>query len=442
MALDADTVLEVQTGGNDDNGGGFVSSASGTDWSQQTSAKESQTDGACADHSGPTYTFTSAAASFSTDDVEGNLIHITDTGAGGHAITGWYEVKSVNSETSVELDRDPTDGTDETGIDYKLGGCLATPGGLGKILNDHGVDGMKAYIKSGTYTLTTASANVSGGTISTSNGLDVYIEGYGTTRGDLGAKPVLDASSYTGVSLWQLGVITGRGQGVNLKADGQDGSGNVGFNGDGYRATFYRCEALDCNTGFDTNAAPLECLAVSCTTGFDSWTAVDCEAKACGTGFNSTYVIGCLAHDCTTKGFGLSNNFLGVCCGAWNNTGDGFGNASAKDVTIQGCWSINNTGYGFNVDSAVILHNCATYNNSSGKRPVGQLFDDIGHQTLTGDPFKNSGSDDFRPDNVANEGALLRGNGGGVPSQINNVDIGPVQHGDFQPIIQRLRRVM
>lgn len=124
-AIDATCQWDMKSAGSNTNGGGFVSSGGGTDWSQQTSAKETQTDGACSDH--VTFAFTSASASFQTDDVAGNLIYISDTGDGGHFVVGWYEVKSVTNETTIVLDRDPTDGTNDTGADYKLGGCLASP---------------------------------------------------------------------------------------------------------------------------------------------------------------------------------------------------------------------------------------------------------------------------------------------------------------------------
>lgn len=77
-------------------------------------ANVARTDGVCADHAGPTYTFTSVGGGLAS----AKRIIITDAGAGGHGLVGNYVVKSVNSATSVELDRDPTDGTNETGLDY------------------------------------------------------------------------------------------------------------------------------------------------------------------------------------------------------------------------------------------------------------------------------------------------------------------------------------
>ena len=73
-----------------------------------------RTDGVCADHTGPTYTFTSASGGM----LGAQQIHITDAGATAHGVVGYYKVHSINSATSIELYEDPTDGTNETGIDF------------------------------------------------------------------------------------------------------------------------------------------------------------------------------------------------------------------------------------------------------------------------------------------------------------------------------------
>lgn len=76
------------------------------------------TDGACSDHS--TYTFTSATGGLTG----ARILQVTDAGNGGHAVKDFYTIVAVNSDTSVELSRDPTDGTDESGINFTaLTGC-------------------------------------------------------------------------------------------------------------------------------------------------------------------------------------------------------------------------------------------------------------------------------------------------------------------------------
>jgi hypothetical protein len=73
------------------------------------------TDGACADHTTP-FVFTSASGGL--DDAK--FIRITDTGAGGKGIIGTYTVSTVTDTNTVELTADPTDGTNETNMDWEI----------------------------------------------------------------------------------------------------------------------------------------------------------------------------------------------------------------------------------------------------------------------------------------------------------------------------------
>src|SRR3990172_522671 len=88
MALPATTVWEVRTDGNDANGGGFVTGASGTDRSQQAAAQIAYTDLVIG---GTTTELTSAAFPFSAAEV-GNILNVT---GGTGFTTGWYQVVSV-----------------------------------------------------------------------------------------------------------------------------------------------------------------------------------------------------------------------------------------------------------------------------------------------------------------------------------------------------------
>ena len=74
------------------------------------------TDGVNSDHTGPTFTFTAASGGL-TGAIQ---IEIIDTGAGGNGILGIKDVASVNSDISVELTVDPTNGTNETGMDWAI----------------------------------------------------------------------------------------------------------------------------------------------------------------------------------------------------------------------------------------------------------------------------------------------------------------------------------
>src|SRR3989344_5109514 len=152
MALSANTIFEVRTSGSDTNGGGFVTGASGTDWSQQNAAQYAVTDGVTAG----TTTITSATANFGTD-VVGNIMYVE--GGTGAVAAGFYQITARASSTSITVDRS-TGLTAGTGVTLNIGGALATPGRI--IQTGILADGNKVYIKSGTYTLTTTTPGPAG----------------------------------------------------------------------------------------------------------------------------------------------------------------------------------------------------------------------------------------------------------------------------------------
>ncbi len=77
---------------------------------------DNATDGAAADHTGPTFVFTSVTGGL----VGAIQVQITDTGAGGNGLIGLYRVVTQTDDNTVALDRDPTNGSDETGLDFEV----------------------------------------------------------------------------------------------------------------------------------------------------------------------------------------------------------------------------------------------------------------------------------------------------------------------------------
>lgn len=77
---------------------------------------DSATDGAAADHTGPAFVFTSATGGL-TGAVQ---VTVTDTGDSGNAIIDTYDVSVQTDDNTVSLTRDPTNGTDEVGIDFNV----------------------------------------------------------------------------------------------------------------------------------------------------------------------------------------------------------------------------------------------------------------------------------------------------------------------------------
>jgi hypothetical protein len=432
MALSAATVLEIEIGGSDTNGGGFVTGASGTDWSKQSSPQYSVTDGVTAG----TTTITSATAAFGTD-VVGNLIYVQ--GGTGSVTAGWYQITVRNSSTSITVDRS-TGLTSGTGVTLHVGGAFATPGLAVSIMT---VTGMKAWWKySATdYTITTATAG-SGGPIAVQNG--TVLEGYDQTRGDrTGNRPRITwpSSGVTAGSLTYLITTSGSARKyiANVAANGNNIT-NVGCFNLGTGATALQCTATNFGgtggIGFTNGGTTCKsCSASSGLTGFSGGSTIsDCTATSCTTGFlTGIFHTDCIATSCTNGFSTISSAAVFRRCTADSNTTAGF------VVTGQGefdsCISSNQSGaggIGFSIGTNIsTLNNCASYNNSS--EVTGTALSNEGmilSASFTGgQPYVTAGSQ-FAPNATANSGALLRNAGIGVFGQTDNCDIGAVQHAD------------
>lgn len=433
MALSANTVWEVRTTGNDTNGGGFVTGASGTDWSQQDTAQYAVTDGVTAG----TTTITSATANFGTD-VVGNIMYVQ--GGTGSVAAGWYQIVSRTNATTVVVDRS-TGLTAGTGVTLNIGGAFLTLGVLGKseILGSDG-DGNRVWVKSGTYTMTTTTDNVSGGPLLIFGfATGVSIQGYQTTRGDLAARPLISAGSVTGLG---NGVIRFGGQRcgtvINMEYDANNGTGNgIGFN---TALTYYRCVVRNASTsgsfGFGSGANCFRCAAINCATGFGPGFTSYCIADTCGTGFAGANTGVCnVAIDCTANGFNMqggrhTNSIAYNCLNGFNQASAATsGSGPCLNCIAYGCGQ-----YGFRSDSAfgLLTINCAAGNNTSGAS-LNCLEDNP--ITLTADPFTNAAADDFSTNTAAGGGALLRAAGvawgdGFTYNQTNYRDVGALQHQD------------
>ncbi len=433
MALSAATVLEVEQAGSDTNGGGFVTGASGTDWSQQTSPQYSVTDGVTA---GST-TITSATAAFGTD-VVGNLISVS--GGTGSVTQGWYQITARGSATSITVDRS-TGLTSGTGVTLKIGGALATWGQMSALLT---VAGQKAWIKysATAYSMSTVTANVSGGIVSLA-GAAMSVEGYEVTRGDrTGNQPQLTWASVAAPGSITYMFTSGgsRKRLANLLVNGNSVNNVGGFNISGSAgSSAIQCTAENCNgtsgvgfLGFVSAIGAKSCQANTCITGFSVGDVFDCYATGCTTGFlNTSMNVKCLAAS-NTNGFSSNVGSLFDRCTADSNTTAGFvvtGNTSFVD-----CLSSNQSGgggIGFSVGSLTsTMDNCASYNNTT--EISGTPYSNKGmilNASFSGQPYVTPGSD-FRLNATAGAGALLRGAGIGVFGQTDNSDIGAVQHTD------------
>ena len=433
MAINAAIVFEVRSGGSDNNGGGFKTGASGTDRTLQTNAQANITTLSVVNATTTKITVSLTDYTVSTTDV-GNCYNNT----GGTSTAGLYEITAVDTVLNIwTLDRSiGTAGQTCTGA---MGGCFATPGKACAVAT---VDGHRIWVDDATYTMTTATVGSAGPCKFPTTSTNIKLEGYQTTRGDrTGTMPILNwgAVASPGSTTY---MFTGTGtlsqSWHNITADGNSVANVSGWN---LAQAAYFCENCIAQNmtgasqfGFEmaTNTVgPISCKASNCTTGFDGgMSVIKCRATACGTGFiGCTSYIACVADACTTYNFRISAGAIYSNCVAYGNTGGpGWSVSGTTRGVLSACVAISNSTYGFDVLTTSFLMSCASYNNTTARLNGSNIFIDQNPITCTGDPFTSS--TDFRPDNTASEGALLRSVGLGVQGQTDNRDVGAMQHAD------------
>jgi len=433
MALSSASVWEIRTAGAATNGGGFVTGAAGTDYSQQdaknTVGNNISTTDAVAVGTG---VITSATATF-TSAIVGNIIYLQ--GGTGALAAGWYQVTARASTTSITIDRSVAAGT---GITMNIGGANSDPAIVAPLL----VATNTVYQKAGTYTITSASTNVAGGCVAVS--VRVKWEGYQTTRGDLGTKPIYLAS---GISTFTLFSATGLSSAYrNLEFDGAALTSSRGFAQNSAQTYNDLLTARNCtNSGFALIGTPMyatRLFATGCTT-----------AGAAINGSAATAVLtACEATGNTVTGISTLGSVMS--CLSWNNTGattDGILTSVAKNCTSYGngrdgyrttlngvylanCIAEANGAFGFNdPNTSASLLNCAGFNNTSGATSGVFVFN-AGFVTGTASFFTNAVGGDFSLNNTASAGASARAAGipGVFPGGLTTgyLDIGAAQHAD------------
>lgn len=435
MALSATTIWEVRTAGNDTNGGGFTTGATGTDFSQQNAKNTvgnniSTTDAVAVG----TTTLTSLTASF-TAAIVGNVIYLV--GGTGTLPEVWRRVVTFTNATTVVLDATVASGT---GITMNIGGAQASLGNVGK----SAVSGNTIYIKSGTYSITSASTNVAAGCFTSANGL--LIQGYNATRGDFGAPPLLQAS---GISTFTVLAFTNGPFVVqNIAIDGASLTSSQGFKTSSNGGLFYKCIGKNCtNNAFSvgTSQAPLIlCYATGCSTqpAILAQVCYGCESFSnTSTGFSGASLAvfqNCLSYN---NSGASSDGFTGVGaadysnCSAYGNGRDGFRAASTSNAS--NCLAETNTGFGFNGNSNVFrLFNCGTFSNTAGATNLSGAFTDFTTGMVVGSAsfFVNPGSGNLALNNTSGGGATARA--AGIPGTFlagtttGFLDIGGAQHAD------------
>jgi hypothetical protein len=416
VAISANSVFEIRTTGSDSNGGGFVTGASGTDFSQQDSAQYSAAD--LTVDSVTNTKVTSAAHSFVASDV-GNLMQIT---AGAGFTTGFYQIVSVTSGAAT-LDRSPA-AVSTAGGTYAVGGALSTPGRAvaGMVANNI------AYLKSGSYSITTATAGPGGPLTSAAAGGKIV--GYGTTRSETNTDTpptiTLAAASVTAVAL------TGPGLASNIAFDGASQTSAKATSG----GNFWRCSFIRF-TSASTNGIFIGCSATNNSAGIFSGNAFYCEAYSNSSSPFVGSAFYCIASNNTGAGYTPAANGTVMGCVAYANTGAGVSANAGSAYQILNTHCEANGGAGFLLANSnfKILLNCSAYNNTGGAISSTITQTQSGFISVTaGSVFNNAASGDFSLNNTANQGALLRA--AGYPALFprgltaNYADIGAAQHQD------------
>lgn len=436
-ALSASTVWEVRNGGDDTNGGGWVTGASGTDWSQQTSPQYSVTDGVTAG----TTTITSATANFGTD-VVGNIMYVQ--GGTGSVTAGWYQITARGSASSITVDRS-TGLTAGTGVTLKIGGCFATPGRASSLM---AVAGQKTWWKyhASNFVVSTATPGPAGPI--TFPSVACTLQGYDATRGDdTGNRPCIEwGSALAGDGAFLVTFASNQLQTVhNIKVDGGGDTVANGVSMPAGSSLLNNCVITDLpgsggSHGIGVSVAgsstASNCRVDNCLTGFGiAGVVTNSVATACATGFNlssaGAFVDRCLAYANTGDGFISSATSALSNCTSSGNGDDGFHTGTVR-VALTNCASTFNTGYAVNASSAQTMRllRFADYSNTAGRTNSAAFLDDSPVGTISADPWVAKASGDFRPNDTAGAGALLRGAALGVFGQTDNQDVGAVQHAD------------
>jgi hypothetical protein len=416
MAIPADTVWEVEATGSDLNGGGWSTAskgATGVDMTLGAATSFTSTLSATG-----TTTLTDSANGF-VNTMRGNVINIVGQ--------GFYCITAFTSSSAVTVDR--ALGTFST-TSGKVGGPVASPGMIGGVV----VAGNTAYIQSGSYTITSASTNISGGCVSSAAG-SIWA-GYSTNRTmyNSDTRPVFTLNAGVSTSVMFAAILV-----CNLALDGASQTSSRGCTAPAMRCKFSNF------TNAGTNTVCLFCEFTGCATvAACSGFAAFCVAHGNSIMAFSNQAYGCIAYGNTATPFG-SNSTQVINCVAYSNTGastDGFINTSATGHAVAvNCIAESNGRYGFNSTTPQnpthLLINCSTFGNSTSG--TNGLWISQGLIATTVSAFLDPASQDFRLNALAGGGALLRGAGfpsptwptGGWPSlaaaMVAYLDIGAVQ---------------
>lgn len=450
MALASAIVWEVQTGGSDNNGGGFKAGASGVDRSQQTTAQ------VAIDNSTITTSITTTVITFtsgyspSSNDV-GNVVQML---TGTNVTAGFYEITSVVAGTSWTVDRNVVTSGTTTNATGNMGGCLATVTKASGAMAGSNT----AYVKNGTYTITTTITPPSG-----AQGAPTRWIGYNATRGDLDQVtvstnfPTIRVNN-TAIVVFTLSNPWQRVRNFILDAGVGATKGTRGINS---TANYNNLNNIRVQGGFtafgiaqQANGIVRQCYVTGMASGatagifaslgfleFCCSASGQCQGYQVAGAVPLAYCLAAANAGATSHGFAFTGA-LGSLRNSvsWANGGDGVNIASGSGdaVVVENNVLMSNGGYGLK-NAATLLASDefsvdynAYYNNTSGS--INGLSAGAHDVTLSGDPFTNAAGGDYSLNSTAGAGAACRASG--IPgvfldlSTTGYIDIGMAQHAD------------
>jgi len=439
---------DVRSTGADGNAGCFVPGLGGTDFSQQNAAQFSFADLASANGTSATPSVTSASHNFVAADV-GNCMHIS---AGTNWTTGWYYCTAA-AANACTMDRAVGSVAALTAGTWAEGGALATLAGTGTATaangGNNGAGGGNSSQVIGTINVRSQTITLTA-TVTTINSSALW-QCYNTSHGDnAGTCTITTATNST--DLIHLGAF---GNGTSTLWDGftftnTAGTSAIGFQPTGanhFYAGFRNCSfsgftiAIDGRSSIGTlwTLVDLQGVEVKNTTtigvandGEININASRIHGNVIGVQDNQLasvasgiFLSNSLVTNNTSNGLQTLSSFNCVNSTIANNTGDGvtiaYGAAAGGVFNSNSCVYWGNGGFGANYDRSdatgnpapvpfiSLARNNAYGSNTSGARQ--NLNAGLGDITLTTNPFVNSATENYAPNNLAGGGVLLRGLG-------------------------------
>jgi hypothetical protein len=386
MALHADTLWELRTTGNDDNGGGFYNRDPGTsvDYTQQDAAQLTLTD-LTTDVAGTT--LSSVTGGF-TAAMAGNIINIK---SGTGFTPGPYEITAYTDTNNVTIDRSA--GSSATGGTGSVGGGRAS---FLDAFFETVIAGNTIWVKAGgTFTLTAAVAVAKDGT--QQNYIKIF--GYNSSRGDNPTednRPLIAAGAFLFIfdnywEIYNLRVTTTESIGLSVDNDGRivnckSFNSSVSANRTAIRAK-------------NTSSTVEDCEAIS-TNGYGiqpQGEVIGCNVHDSANGiyiFAETAIANCIIDTCT-KGVFLQRLSSVRNCTIYNCTDAIYSNSNAhNNVTIKNNIIKDNT-TGINYSGGASGGVRLDYNNFHGN-DTDTVNVIKGDNTTSNDPeFIDAGNGDF-----------------------------------------------